>query len=69
MSEKFDLLSEEKFRQKEAAKILGISVSKICRLTQSGRIGCYRLSSGVVLYGRNHLESFLNQSEKKVKAA
>jgi predicted site-specific integrase-resolvase len=69
MKEKTDLLNEEKFRQKEAAEILRMSVSKICRLTQTGKIGCYRLSSGIVLYGRSHLEAFLNQSEHKAKAA
>lgn len=69
MIEKNDLLNEERFRQKEAAKILSISVSKLCRITTAGKIGCYRLSSGVVLYGRNHLEAFLNHSEHKAKAA
>ena len=66
MKEK-DLLSEERFRQKDAARILGISVSKLCRITTAGKVGCYRLSSGVVIYGKNHLESFLTESEHKAK--
>ncbi len=63
---KQDLVSEEKFRQKEAAQLLGISLSKLSRLTSAKKIGCYRLSSGVVLYSNQHLQDFLSKSEQKV---
>lgn len=63
--DKEDHLIEPKFRQKEAAQYLGLSVAQLSRLTTARRVGCYRLSSGAVAYGRKHLETFLQASEQK----
>lgn len=62
-----DILAEQKFRQREAAAFLGISISVLSRLTTAQKIECYRPASGAVVYSRSQLEEYLRASKQKAK--
>jgi len=65
MSESGD---EKLYSEREAATKLGVSRITLLRMRQAGRVGFYRIGTRV-LYGDEHLQSFLVKCERKQKSA
>lgn len=62
-----NVIEKQTYSRPEASKYLGISVISIDRAAAKKKIGFFRIGRRI-LFGKNHLDTFLSQREVKARA-